>query len=204
MKRLSLIGFALSAFACLYPLTSAQSAEKPPLPEPVKADKANILIIGSQSFIDQANAAINILATCAPDALKTADDYIDQIVQSERSGMNVESGDFFASDTTAFAPGYDMATQAFWFAGTIVHDAHHRWQSENGVNTDWGTLTLIQRKTIEADARDVQLKVLKGCVKSLPKGVRSQTGYMIQYLQSMQDQAVDCEYCDVDWENRDW
>jgi hypothetical protein len=196
------ISFAISSLT-ISPY-AVHAAGIPPQPKPVKADKAQILIQGSSAFINQANAALDQLTICAPDQLKIADKFITSIIESDRSGMEVDDGSFLASDTTAFAPGYSAALQVFWFAGTIVHDAHHSWQHENGINTDWESLNDTQRAAIETDARIVQIKVLKGCVNSLPKSVRYQSDTMIQYLQDMQDNPSTCSYCGVEWENRSW
>ena len=145
-----------------------------------------------------------MLASCDPAALEAADAQLDAIVHSDRSGMDIGRRAFLASDTTAFAPNYPVEAQVFWFAGAMVHDARHRWQSENGVTTNWDSLSLEERQDIEHDARGVQLTAPENCHDELHVGARPQGQGMIDYLAGMQDGSIPCDYCEVEWADRDW
>jgi hypothetical protein len=176
-----------------------------PEPSPTPMDLAlDIQIIGSEAFVDQTIAALDLLERCAPDALIVADEYLDAIQESDRSGMEVESGTFLASLSIAFAPDYSLPAQVFWYAGSIVHDARHNWQSKNGMTTNWSILTLEEREAIEADARGVQIAVLERCVDFVDPSARSEVEWMLQYLVDMQNGVIPCDYCEVEWADRDW
>lgn len=176
-----------------------------PEPSPTPQDlTVGIQIIGSEAFVDQTNAALGLLERCAPDALTVADEYLDFIRESDRSGMEVESGTFLASLSTAFPPDYSLPAQVFWYAGSIVHDARHNWQSKNGMTTDWGILTLAEREAIEADARSIQITALGACVDFVDPSARSEVEWMLQYLIDMQNGVIPCDYCEVEWADRDW
>jgi len=163
-----------------------------------------IQVIGSETFVNQTNAALDLLERCAPDALIVADEFLDAIRESDRSGMEVESGTFLASLSTAFAPDYSLPAQVFWYAGSIVHDARHSWQSMNGMTTNWSILTLPEREAIEADARGVQIAALALCVEYVDPSARSEVEWMLQYLTDMQNGVIPCDYCEVEWTDRDW
>lgn len=212
---------ALAAIACsswpTKPPTPTPTASPSPTtaptdtPQPISTATATsapaliqIEIQGSASFIAQTQAALGLLAVCAPEAFEVADDFLDSIQESERSGMMVGGGTFLASETTAFAPGYSSSAQVFWYAGAIIHDAHHIWQSRNGMTVEWESLTLDQREAIEADARGVQIVVLQECVDDLPVSARLEGDHMVQYLVDMQEGRIPCDYCRVEWENRNW
>jgi hypothetical protein len=161
-------------------------------------------VIGSDAFTAQAEAALALLAACAPDALAEADVYLVDIVESDRSGMDVQAGTFLASEITAFAPGYSQPAQVFWFGGSIIHDARHRWQSENGISTNWDALSLAEREEIEADARGVQIEALQQCLSVVEASAQAEAEYMLQYLTDMQAGLIPCDYCEVEWEGRNW
>ncbi len=221
MKRLCasiLVLFVLTGCATLTgglatPTSPAPSPTASPLPtstitpepSPTLQDLAlGIQVIGSDDFVAQTNAALDLLQRCAPDALLTADEYLVAIQESDRSGMEVESGTFLASLSTAFAPDYSLPAQVFWYAGSIVHDARHTWQSMNGMTTDWSILTLEEREAIEADARSVQIAALERCVDFVGPSARTEVDWMLQYLVDMQNGVIPCDYCEVEWADRDW
>ncbi len=174
-----------------------QSADRP-------ARGPAISLQGSAAFVAQAQAALELLASCAPEALQTVDRHMNAIREFERSGMLVDTGIFLASSTTAFAPGYPPGAQGYWFAGAIVHDAHHSEQKAQGIIVDWSVLSLPERETIEADARGVQIAVLEECFDELSAPDQASARYMLTYLQDMQAGLIPCDYCAVEWENRDW
>lgn len=187
-----------SATPTASPLPTATSTPEPHGPG------LDILVLGSDVFVTQTHAALDLLQQCAPEALATADIYLVAIRESERSGMDVESGTFMASLLTAFAPDYSLPAQVFWYAGSIIHDARHTWQSQNGMTTDWGSLTLAEREAIEADARGVQIAALELCVEFVDPSARSDVEWMMQYLVDMQNGVIPCDYCQVEWDDRDW
>ncbi|MFQ5943558.1 MAG: hypothetical protein ACE5JF_08400, partial [Anaerolineales bacterium] len=155
----------------------------------------DIGVIGSATFVSQTENALALLASCAPVALQTADSLLEGIQESERSGMLVGEGVFLASETTAFAPGYSEQAQLYWFAGAIVHDAHHRAQSQQGRTTNWAALTLEERETLEFEAREVQINVLDQCSAELPASTQGERSFMLQYLTDMQAGITECDYC---------
>jgi hypothetical protein len=163
-----------------------------------------IQVLGSDAFVTQTNAVFDLLQRCAPDALVIADEYLDAIHESDRSGMEVESGTFLVSLSIAFAPDYSLPAQMFWYAGSMVHDARHNWQSKNGMTTDWSILTLEEREAIEADARGVQIAALEQCVDFVDPSARAEVDGMLQYLIDMQNGVIPCDYCEVEWVDRDW
>lgn len=177
-------------------------------PPPAKPSASNpgyeISIRGEGSFIVQTRAALNLLMQCAPEALKEADDSLDTIREYNLSGMDVDTRTFLASNTTSFAPGYSRQAQIFWYAGTIVHDAHHRVQSQNGIDTNWGNLTYDERQALEMDAINIQVQVLRQCLPSIPQAAQNEAQIMIKYLVDMESGTSECEYCRVDQENRNW
>lgn len=164
----------------------------------------DIRVLGSEAFIAQTLAAFELLQQCAPEALATADEFLDAIQESDRSGMMVESGTFLASLSIAFAPNYSLPAQVFWYAGSIVHDARHNWQSKNGMTTNWSILTISEREAIEADARGVQIAALELCVDFVAPSARSEVEWMLQHLVDMQNGVIPCDYCEVEWADRDW
>jgi hypothetical protein len=163
-----------------------------------------ITITGSDEFAAQTEAALVFLQECDPAALTTADELLVYIVEAERSGALVEDGGFAASESTAFAPGYSNPAQVYWYAGAIIHDARHRWQSLNGMTTNWDALSLEEREEIEADARAVQIAALDRCAPVVPASARYETDYMLKYLTDMQAGITPCDYCEVEWADRDW
>lgn len=173
------------------------SGERPPQPPAISLQ-------GSAIFVGQAQAALELLASCAPEALQTVDRHMNAIQESDRSGMLVDSGIFLASSTTAFAPGYPPGAQVYWFAGAIVHDAHHSEQKAQGILVDWSALSLPEREVIEAGARGLQIAVLEDCLDALSAPDQTSARYMLGYLQDMQAGVIPCDYCAVEWENRNW
>jgi len=179
--------------------TATSTLEPSPIPEAIA-----ILVSGSDVFVTQTNAALDLLQQCAPEAIATADQFLDAIQESDRSGMEVETDTFLASLTTAFAPDYSLPAQVFWYAGSIIHDARHSWQHDSGTTTNWSTLTLGEREAIEADARGVQIAALELCVDFVEASARTDVEWMLQYLVDMQTGAIPCDYCQVEWADRDW
>jgi hypothetical protein len=179
--------------------TATSTLEPSPIPEAIA-----ILVSGSDAFVTQTNAALDLLQQCAPVALATADQFLDAIQESDRSGMEVETDTFLASLTTAFAPDYSLPAQVFWYAGSIIHDARHSWQSDTGMTTNWSILTLSEREAIEADARGVQIAALELCVDFVEASALNEIEWMVQYLVDMQTGVIPCDYCEVEWADRDW
>lgn len=101
--------------------TTAPTAPPTDTPEP-----ASIEIRGDDDFKAWAQQALDLIEARAPDAyaeVMASIDVIDSVPAG--SGMYVDEKRFAVGDETAHAPGYDEARQLIWFAGTIVHDAHH-------------------------------------------------------------------------------
>ena len=186
------------------PEPTAILSPTPPTEEAGAPDAEGIELIGPPEFIKQAQAALDLLASCDPTALAAADAQLVSIVHSDRSGMDTTGGVFMASDTTAFAPDYPPAAQVFWFAGAIIHDAHHRQQAENGVTNSWDELSLEERQQIEHEARAVQIDAMENCLAELPEESRFQAQGMLDYLVGMQTGEIPCDYCAVEWADRDW
>ena len=179
------------------------TATATPTPSERATPPFGIAVDGSAAFVARTQQALGFLNGCAPTHLVTVQRYIRSIQQSTRSGMEVGTGVFMASDVTAFAPGYSAAAQVFWYAGSIVHDARHRWQSQQGTPTNWNT-SLEQRQAIEQDARAVQIEALQLCRAQVPQAARAEADYMLKYLTDMQSGLRPCDYCEVEWQNRNW
>jgi len=69
------------------------------------------------------------------------------------SGMYVEEKRYAVGEQTAYAPGYDESRQLLWYAGTIVHDAHHsalfsRGEPYTGQDAELDCLT-VQKAALE-------------------------------------------------------
>ncbi len=185
--------------------TSTPTLQKTGTPIAISAGKTvDIGVFGSDRFVSQTAHALDLLAACAPEALRTVDELIEVLQESDRSGMLVDHGVFLASDVTAFAPGYSEMPQVFWFAGAIVHDAHHRAQSQQGRTLNWDALTLEERETVEAEAREVQIDTLEMCADDLPAESQREWSFMLKYLTDIQAGITECDYCEVEWENRNW
>jgi hypothetical protein len=148
--------------------------------------------------------SIALLTGCAPDALATADTYVDTILESDRSGMDVYTRTYNVSESTAFAPGYSAEVQVWWLAGTIIHDSRHQWQADNGIDTNWDALTLEEREAIEQDARGVQITAMDICLGQVSDKNRYQAESLLTYLKDMQSGLIPCDYCAVDWSDRNW
>lgn len=187
--------------------TPEPTASPSPIPptEKIEAnDSEGIELYGPAEFTAQAQAALDLLASCDPDALAAADAQLVTIVHSDRSGMDTSGGVFRASDTTAFAPGYLPEAQVFWFAGAIIHDAHHRQQAEAGMTSNWAEMSLEERQEIEHDARAVQIAAMENCLGEMPEESQIQGQGMLDYLIGMQTGEISCDYCEVEWADRDW
>ncbi len=192
-----------TAVVAATPTRPPASATATPTATGAAAREFQIALSGSDAFVARSGQALNFLNGCAPQYLAAVQQYIGSIQQSSRSGMEVGTGVFMASDVTAFAPGYSAAAQVFWYAGAIVHDARHRWQARQGTPTDWNT-SLAQRQAIEQDARGVQIAALQLCRGQVPLPARNEADYMLKYLTDMQSGVRPCDYCEVEWQNRNW
>jgi hypothetical protein len=187
------------------PASTQTASSSVPLPgTPASVSSVDIGIIGSDEFVSQTNRALSLLAVCAPNDLAIADGFLNAIEESDRSGMLVDHGVFLASHITAFAPGYSDDSQVFWYAGSIIHDAHHRSQAEQGMTTNWSAMSLEEREALEWDARAVQVAVLKKCGPTLPADIEWEWAFLLKYLTDMQDGITPCDYCDTEWESRNW
>jgi hypothetical protein len=164
----------------------------------------DILINGSPEFRAQTIYSLELYKQCAPDAMAEADIYLVSITEYDRSGMDVYSGDFQAALPTAFIEGYLPEVQVFWFGSSIIHDSRHRWQHLNGINTNWSELDLPAREYIESDARGVQIAAMQECLDSVPPNARYQAENLLQYLEDMQSGKIPCDYCKVEYDDRDW
>ncbi|HZU87420.1 MAG TPA: hypothetical protein VFF78_08045, partial [Anaerolineaceae bacterium] len=164
----------------------------------------DIIIEGSEEFRQQTIRSLELYQQCAPEALAEADIYLEKIEEYDRSGMDVDTGSFQASMATAFADGYELEVQVFWFGGSIIHDARHRWQYLNGIDTNWSTIDLAGRESIENDARGVQIAAMEPCLAFVSDENRYHAEYLLNYLKDMQSGKTPCDYCKVDYDDRDW
>ncbi len=93
-----------------------------------------IEVIGDDEFKAWTARALEFIELNAPDAFEEVQTSIDVIESVPAgSGIYVEEKRFAVGDQTAYAPDYDEARQLLWFAGAIVHDAHHSDQFSRGV-----------------------------------------------------------------------
>ncbi len=164
----------------------------------------DVTIEGSAEFRAQTIRALEMYHQCAPEALAEADNSLVKIQEFDRSGMDVYDGTFEVASPTAFVEGYLPEVQIFWYGGAIIHDSRHRWQHLNGINTNWAELDLSGRESIEMDARGVQIEAMKSCLSAVPESERYQAEYLLQYLEDIQSGTLPCDYCKVDYSDRDW
>ncbi|OGT27679.1 MAG: hypothetical protein A2Z17_03850 [Gammaproteobacteria bacterium RBG_16_66_13] len=84
------------------------------------AEDASIAIRGSGEFVQQTEAALDLLERLAPDAHRKILTYVEVIEQGEHSGMWAFENPprYEVGDATAFA-------SLPWYASTIAHDATH-------------------------------------------------------------------------------
>lgn len=143
-----------SASLTLEALTpSAASATTAPEPTGTP-EPEGIEVIGDDEFKAWTQQALELIETKAPEAY---DDVLASIKVIESvaagSGMYVEEKRYAAGDETAHANGYDSDGQLVWFAGTIVHDAHHsalfgRGEPHTGKDAEIECLT-VQKAALE-------------------------------------------------------
>ena len=121
-----------------------------PLPIPLEEWPS---VVGSDQFTSQVLSALQLIAERAPAAFVRVHEAITTI-RSVRtgSGMDVFSKTYLVGDQTAFAPGFSMAAQVVWLAGTIVHDACHSHQHAEG--------RAIYGKAAEVECMTTQLEAL--------------------------------------------
>jgi hypothetical protein len=96
-------------------------------PQPTATPAApSIEIVGDDDFKAWTQRALEMIQPRAAEAYAEVTASID-IIESvpAGSGMYVEEKRYAVGEQTAYAPGYDEAQQLIWYAGTIVHDAHH-------------------------------------------------------------------------------
>jgi hypothetical protein len=107
--------------------TTPDIASPTAAPEPTTTPESEgIQVLGSDEFDAWTQQALALIETRAPDAYKEVTASINVIESvAAGSGMYVEEKRYAVGDETAHAPGYDEAQQLVWYAGTIVHDAHH-------------------------------------------------------------------------------
>ncbi|MYD29258.1 MAG: hypothetical protein F4X03_10180 [Dehalococcoidia bacterium] len=90
------------------------------------ATAGGIRVEGSNEFVEQVEAALQLLSERAPEALVRVEQGIATIrLVSSGSGMNLSSKIYLVEEGTAFAQGYSRREQVIWLAGAIVHDACH-------------------------------------------------------------------------------
>ena len=63
---------------------------------------------------------------------------------------------------------------------------------------------MSEREAIEADARGVQIAALELCLDFVDPGARTEVEWMLQHLVDMQNGIIPCDYCEVEWADRDW
>jgi hypothetical protein len=128
---LALLSFLAFSFQAVHaepypPMTAAMPTPSPAPQKRLNADTVQIEIRGSAAFIVQTRAALNLLSQCDPDALLKVDTYLDRIQEYNRSGMEIASNTFLASNTTDLLPAtrvklsyFGMQVQLFMMLTTI-------------------------------------------------------------------------------------
>jgi hypothetical protein len=123
-------------------------------PAPSPTPDGIIDVIGDEAFKAWVTQALDLIETRAPEAYQEVIASIEAIESVPAgSGMHVVEKRFDVGDETAHAPGYDKANQLLWFAGTIVHDAHHSARYMQGLDPSG--------KEAEVDCLTHQLAALK-------------------------------------------
>jgi hypothetical protein len=116
------------------PSVTTAATEPAATAEPTTTSEPKVIeVIGDEAFQEWTARALELIETSAPDAYEEVMASID-VIESVPAGsaMYVEEKRYAVGDETAHAPGYDEDGQLLWFAGTIVHDAHHSALSARG------------------------------------------------------------------------
>jgi hypothetical protein len=108
--------------------TVAPTATPPPCTAPSASTPQpnEIEIIGTEEFKAWTMQALELIETRAPEAYAEVVRSL-KVIESVTagSGVNVAEGHYSVGDVTAHIPGFEDDQQLVWYAGTIVHDAHH-------------------------------------------------------------------------------
>ena len=163
------------------PSSQVTAPKSTPLPCTSKPDiratlsPQGIEVRGSDDFKAWTQEALTLIKTKAPDAYAEVIASVNVIESvSAGSGMVVLEKRYKVGDETAHVPGYERTQQLIWFAGTIVHDAHH--------STLCGMAQIYSGK----DAEVACLKVQKAALLKFET-----SSYFSNYLQGLIDGADD-------------
>jgi hypothetical protein len=157
-------------------------------PAPSPTPDGIIDVIGDDAFKTWVERALALIETKAPDAYREVSASIESIESVPAgSGMHVVEKRFDVGDETAHAPGYDEANQLLWFAGTIVHDAHHSARYMQGLDPSG--------KEAEVDCLTHQLAALK---------LMTANPFFANYVQGLIDGADDPANQYWNQPNRHW
>ena len=147
-----------------------------------------IQIIGDDAFIAWTQQALSLIETRAPEAYKevTASIKVIELVGSG-SGIFVAEKRYAVGEETAHAPDYDEARQLIWYAGTIVHDAHH---------------SALYSRGLQYTGKDAEVDCLKAQMAALR--LLTDDPFFANYVQSLIDGADDPANAYWNQPNRDW
>ena len=145
------------------PCTSPSDTRATPSPQGIE-------VRGSDDFKAWTQEALNLLESKAPQEYAEVQGSINVIESVEAgSGMVVLEKRYKVGDVTAHAPGYDRAQQLIWYAGTIVHDAHHstlcgRAQPYSGKDAEVACLKLQKAALLKLETNTVFSNYVQGLI----------------------------------------
>lgn len=141
-------------------VTATEPTNTPELAQPTATPETKeIEVIGDDDFKVWAQRALELIETKAPEAFEEVMASINVIeLVPAGSGMYAEEKRFAVGEQTAHGPGYTEEQALLWFAGTIVHDAHHSalyWRGEqySGKEAEIACLT-VQKAALELMSDD--------------------------------------------------
>ncbi|HEU0073670.1 MAG TPA: hypothetical protein VFS30_06635 [Dehalococcoidia bacterium] len=135
--------------------TMTAAAEPSATAEPTATTGPKVIeVIGDEAFRTWTVRALALIETRAPEAYAEVLASLDVIESvAAAPSLNVEEKHYAVDEATAHGAGYDENEQLLWFAGTIVHRAHHsalfaRGEAHTGKDAEVACLA-VQKAALE-------------------------------------------------------
>ena len=103
--------------------------------EPTATAGPNVIeVLGDATFKAWTERALDLLESKDPDIYAVVLEAIEFIepVAAETGVFDVEGKHYAVGEENSYAPEFDEEAQLVWFAGSIVHNAHHSAQHSRG------------------------------------------------------------------------
>jgi hypothetical protein len=92
-----------------------------------------IEVVGDEAFVAWTERALALIEGSAPDAYMEVLASIDTIeAVAAGAGVSIEERRYLVSEAVVHPAGYEEAEQLLWYAGALVHHAHHSAQAIRG------------------------------------------------------------------------